>query len=404
MTERLQKILIVDDEPEILDLCSAALFSGGTYEIRTAVNATEGMHIAEEFMPDLIVTDLAMPGEHGIAFSARIKAHPTLSSAAIMILTGSSSIESTIAGLENGADDYVTKPFSTSEFIARAQALLRNTMLRQQLKDDHAELERLLGLLNQSFTGIVSLITHIIGLRVPNATARAHSAASFARWIGARVELDDQKMKDLEIASLIHEVGKISLSDDLLAKKPSELTTEEQEKVNQFPLFGQLLVGSIPQLERVASVLRHQLENFDGTGFPDKLRGDQIPLSSRILRSVNLMESIVCSMDITTEQLVGKVREAQGRILEPHIVQLLAEYLLVQENPAWREGKRAVGIEHLEQGMILALDLCTGSGMKLLPRDSRLTESNIKRIQSLHYTDPIINEIYIYDTAPQVPA
>jgi response regulator RpfG family c-di-GMP phosphodiesterase len=402
MTERPQKILIVDDEPEICELCSAALAAAGVYEVRTASNAEEALRAAEQFHPTVIVTDLTMPGENGLAFSARIKAHPVLSSASVMILTGSSSIESTIAGLESGADDYVTKPFSTSEFVARVRALLRNAMLRQQLKEDHAELERLLTLQHQSFAGIVSLITHIIGLRVPNATARAHSAASFARWIGGRLELGDQAIKDLEIASLIHEVGKISLSDSLLVKKSSELTAEEREKVHQFPIFGQLLVGSIPQLERVASILRHQLENFDGTGFPDKMREEQIPLSSRILRAVNLMESITSTMDVTTDQLVEKVREAQGRALDPQIVQLLAEYLHVHENPAWREGKKAVGIEHLEQGMVLALDLCTGSGMKLLPRNSRLTESNIKRIQTLHYTDPIINEIYIYETA--VPA
>jgi putative two-component system response regulator len=400
--EKPHKILIVDDEREVLDLCVAALSSAGSYVIRTATSAREAMHIAGEFHPALIVSDYYMPQVNGFEFCAWVKAHPDLSDTLFMILTGASDTEHKIRGLDTGADEYVTKPFSTGEFISRINALLRTATLQQQLRDEHAELVRLLALLNENFRGIVSLITHIIGLRVPNATARAQSAADFARWIGERLGFDGSHREHLEIAALIHEVGKIGLPDQVLAKKPAECTPQEREKVDQFPLFGQLLVGSVPQMEPVAGFLRHQLENFDGTGWPDKLRREQIPLISRILRAINLMEFLTRNADLAGEELIERIRSVQGTVLDPHIVQLLVEYLQVRESPSWREGKRQVSVEHLAKGMVLAIDLCTGSGMKLLPRDSTLTDSNIHRIQTLHETDPIINEIYVYESA--IPA
>jgi len=397
-----QKILIVDDEPEVLDLCVAALSSGGSYSIRTACSAREALHIAEEFRPSLIVSDYYMPHMNGFELCASVKGHPDLSDTPFMILTGASDTENKIRGLDTGADEYVTKPFSTGEFIARVNALLRTSALQQQLKDKHTELVRLLALLSQNFRGIVDLITHIIGLRVPNATARAQTAAEFARWIGERLGVDGRHRENLEIAALIHEVGKIGLPDQILAKKSSDLTPQEREKMDQFPLFGQLLVGSVPQLESVAGFLRHQLENFDGTGSPDKLRREQIPLISRILRAINLMELLTGGVDPDGEELIDHIRSAQGTLLDPHIVQLLAEYLQIRESPSWHEGKKQVSVEQLEKGMVLAIDLCTGSGMKLLPRNSALTESNIRRIMTLHETDPVINEIYVYESV--IPA
>ncbi|MDH3252225.1 MAG: response regulator [Ignavibacteria bacterium] len=399
--EKTQKILIVDDEHEVLDLCVAALSSAGTYTIRTATHPQEAMRIAEEFRPALVVSDYYMPEMNGFELCAWVKAHPELSDTLFMVLTGAAETQHKIRGLDTGADEYMTKPFSTAEFISRVNALLRTATLQQQLKDEHAELVRLLALLNQSFRGIVTLITHIIGLRVPNATARAQSAADFARWIGDRLGINGRHRENLEIAALIHEVGKIGMPDEILMKRPSDLTPQERDRMDQFPLFGQLLVGSVPQLESVAGFLRHQLENFDGTGSPDKLRKEQIPLISRILRAINLVQSLTGSAELSADELVQRIRSTQGTLLDPHIVQLLVEYLQVSQSPSWHEGKKQVGVEQLEKGMVLAIDLCTGSGMKLLPRNSTLTESNIRRILTLHQTDPIINEIYVYE-APQV--
>jgi cyclic di-GMP phosphodiesterase len=396
--EKTQKILIVDDEHEVLDLCVAALSSAGSYEIRTATDVHEAMRIAEEFRPALIVSDYYMPQMNGFELCTWVKVHPELSDTLFMVLTGASETGHMIRGLDTGADEYVTKPFSTGELISRVNALLRTATLQQQLKDEHAELVRLLALLNQNFRGIVGLITHIIGLRVPNATARAQSAADFARWIAERLGITGRHRENLEISALIHEVGKIGLPDEILVKKSSDLTPQERDRMDQFPLFGQLLVGSVPQLESVAGFLRHQLENFDGTGSPDKLRKEQIPLISRILRAINLMEMLTGSAEFDTDELIHRIRSTQGTLLDPHIVQLLIEYLQVSQSPSWHEGKRQVGVEQLEKGMVLAIDLCTGSGMKLLPRNSTLTESNIRRILTLHLTDPIINEIYVYES------
>jgi len=394
------KILVVDDDPNTLELCTASLEASGAYRVLTATNAPDGMRIAEEHRPLLIISDYYMPVEDGFQFCRKIKSHPVLRDTMFMVLTGATETEHKVRGLDIGADDYVTKPFKPVELASRARALLRIAHLQTQLKEENAELEALHEILHQSFTGVINLLTHIIGLRVPNATARAQRASQAGQWLGRRLGMDGEALKNLDIAVLVHEVGKISLRDDLLRKRPDELTPMERETISQFPLFGQLLVGCVPQLEVVGTYLRHQLENYDGTGFPDRLRREQIPLASRILRAVNLIEDAGTVPNRTTEEFVGLVCDAQGTILDPHVVQLIVEYMQINDNPSWLEGKYQVPVDQLKEGMVLAMDLCTGSGMKLLPKNSTLSQSNVRRILALHKFDPIINEIYVYENTP----
>ena len=393
------KILVVDDEVQSLETCGAMLANAG-YQVLKATSAGEGIAVAEQEIPSLIISDYYMPNVDGIEFCREIKDHTVLRDTMFMLLTGATETENRIRGLDGGADDYVAKPIEPRELLSRVRALLRITVLQEELKRDNAELEKLHTVLQNSFSGVVTLLTHIIGIRVPNATARAQRAATVGQWIGRRLGIKEDELKQLEISALLHEVGKISLPDAILRTKREELSQADEEAFSQFPLFSQLLVGSVPQLEPIALALRHQMENYDGTGIPDRLRKVHIPLSSRILRATNLLEDATARADCTTADLVGLVDRARGTILDPHIVQLLLEYLEVRENPSWNEGKEQVLVNDLGEGMVLAMDLCTGSGMKLLPKKSTLTQSNITRILALHKVDPIINEIYVYTTAP----
>lgn len=139
------------------------------------------------------------------------------------------------------------------------------------------------------------------------------------------------------------------------------------------------------------------MENYDGSGYPDHLAKDQIPIQSRILRAINLVELEGMRRTPSVEAIVAVLNRSKSSVLDPHIVQLAVEYLEVIENPAWRDGKRQVSVHELRVGMVIAHDLTTGSGTKLLADKSKISVSILERILAHHQYDPILNNIYVYD-------
>jgi putative two-component system response regulator len=391
------KILIVDDDPTSIEMVVLSLSVKPGYRLFRASNAADGMSIAEEERPSLIISDRHMPDEDGVAFCRRIRASKELSDTMFMLLTGASEAEHKMSGLDAGADDYLTKPIDPGVLASKVKALLRVRTLQDELKREKNELERLNQVLNSSLEGVVTLLVNIIGLRVPDANGRAQRACVLSRWVGERMGLDGPAMGFLDLAARLFEIGKIVMPDELLKKQRKDLTADEMETLRQFPVFGQMLVASTPDLKGIEKIIRHQLENYDGTGMPDRLMREEIPAGSRILRVVNYISEIDDDGPLDTKEKIAALHGAQGTILDPRIVQLAEEYLRVAASPSWLEGKKEIALSELEEGMMIAADLATGSGMKLLPKDTRLTDTHVKRIFSHHRTDPIITRVYIYN-------
>ncbi|HTY01226.1 MAG TPA: HD domain-containing phosphohydrolase [Bacteroidota bacterium] len=389
-------ILAVDDDPASLLVLANVLQMDGAFRVVTATNVADAMVVAERHSPDLIITDRYMPGRDGFDFCSWVKSHPVLSASMVMLLTASAEVESIVKGLDLGADDYITKPFNPEELHSRVRALLRIKRLGDQLKNDKDRLEELNAALHESLGGIMHLITHIIELRVPDAFPRSERACTLARWLGEKLELEKESLTALVLAARIHEIGKIVMPDDVLGHGVVQLSGEQKETLMQFPTYGHMLVSRIPQLGHVASLIKHQLENFDGTGSPDHLRGKQIPLGARILRMVNVLEQM--PINATPVQISEELDHLRGTTLDPFVVQGTIEYITTLSDPAWMQGKKQVAIGSIEEGMVTAADICTAKGIKLLPRDTKLTQSHINWIQTHHQKDPVLSGIYVYFT------
>ncbi len=397
--EKAVKILVVDDDRTALALVDIALGGEPGYRLFQATDTKEGMRIAEQERPSLIISDRQMPNEDGLGFCKRVRNHPMLSDTMFILLTASSESAHKVSGLDAGADDYLTKPIDPEVLASKVKALLRIKSLQDELRSETAELERLNQALNSSLDGVVALLMNIVGLRVPNANGRALWACNFARWIGVRVGMDAPELGSLDLAARLHEIGKIVMPDDLLKKPRKELGQEELETLKHFPVFGQMLVGSIRELKGIEKVLRHQLENYDGSGLPDRLMREEIPIGSRILRVVNHLTELESGQPLDADLKIAALHAVKGTMLDPRILQLAEEYLRVVSQPSWLAGKREIPLSELKEGMKIAADITTGSGMKLLPKDLRLTQLQIDRILSHHRTDPIITNVYIYEAS-----
>jgi response regulator RpfG family c-di-GMP phosphodiesterase len=389
-------ILVVEDDPVQLKIAVAVLQAPQLYEVLEAANVAAATEILESQHPDLIISDNYMDGATGIEFCQTVKGSALWKKTMFMLLTAEKDILHKIQALDLGADDYVNKPYHPDEFLSRVRGLLRIKMLQDTLEKEGAELRHTNEALNQNFEGMINLLTTLIALRIPNAAGRGADAARLCRWMAERLNVDAEKMVLIDLAARFHEIGKITLADGILQLRPDQLSIEHKRRVVESTLFAEKLMLGIQQFHAVAKWLRHQMENFDGTGYPDKLRCEEISIEARLLRAVNYVEEIPPEVLSNAEALAEALKRARNTILDPRIAQLIGEYIFVNTNAAWMKGKRQITVFELKEGMKLAADLSTGSGKKLLPKETQISESVLERIYSQHHYDPIISGIYIY--------
>lgn len=389
-------ILLVDDDPIAANMTSAAITMEMDFHVVTAPNLTEAKQMAELYTPALFVVDLFLGEESGFDLVTWIRAHNLLHDAVIMMLTGAAEPQLKLKGYESGVDDYILKPFQPPEFLSRIRALMRIKGMQEELKAERAALARVNAVLGENLDAITTLLLNIVSLRVPDAAARSQRAATFARWLCTRLEIAEEAARTIVMAARMHEIGKVVVGDGVLTKERSQWTADDREAMSQFPIFGHMIVGNVEQLKEVGHLLRHQSENYDGTGIPDKLYKDRTPFGSRVLRVINGIETAFPSGLSDLPAVKQHLEEGRGTKYDPRLVQLAVEFLTTVVDPAWMVGKKEVMINALQPGMKLAADIVTSNGAKLLPAGTVLTEVIVERILGRHSQDPIITRAYVY--------
>jgi len=395
--ERKPTILVIEDDRAQLQMIAALLQDENKYTVLTAENVKAARRLLENQTIDLIISDNYMEGETGYEFCKSVKQNKETQSIMFMLLTAEQRVDYKVKALDHGADDFISKPYNPEEFLSRVGVLLRLKKLQDDLAHESIELRSANETLNANFEGVINLLTKLIAFRIPNAAGRGGEAARMCRWMAERFGKEQDDLVLIDLVARVHEIGKITIPDEILQRQPYELTPEQKHRVIESTLFGEMLVSGIPQFTVLAQWLRHQMENFDGSGYPDKLLGEEIPLESRLLRGVNFIEELPPAILRDSSAMQEILQKARNTILDPRVAQLLQEYLLLSFYPSWIQGKKQIGVNDLREGMVLAADLATGSGKKLLPKDAKITSTILERIFSQHHFDPIIGGIYIYD-------
>jgi putative two-component system response regulator len=391
-------IVLVEDEPMELLQLTQTLQQNDAYEIHRALNAGEAVELCDRVGPDIIISDYNMPGESGFDLCQRIKKHPVHRRAFFILLTGMQEVDKIVEGLNIGADDYLTKPYHQEELRSRVNAFVRIKKLQDTIDEDNILLERLNHNLEESFRGVVALLCDLMELRVPNSSVRNQRAREIMGWISEKLSMPENQLEILRYAALLHEIGKISMPDTLIQKKYSDLSEEERMELSNYPIRGQLLMRDIPVLQPVALILRHQLENYDGTGYPDRLHRDEIPLGSRILRVITDIEAAFQKPTAALPQIEEELLTKKGILYDPQILILALDFLHTREHNFIAESITQVTVTDLQTGMILSRDLYTSSGKKLLAKETALTDKIIGNIQAHHQKDPILVGVYVYSS------
>lgn len=281
------KALVVDDDETVRLVVSTFLETHG-HSVTHVKNGQEAMMIARLGWPDVIITDVIMPVMDGFELVARLKADPATAPIPVIVMTSLGDKSARQRALDAGAEDFVTKPVDESELVARIGNYLRLRDYCNGIKDAKRSLERELrqrtgALLGANLEAIFTLC-RAMEYRDSGTGAHLHRISLYSRVLASACNMDAQFIDCLTQATPMHDIGKIGIPDAILLK-PGPLTPEEWAVMRSHSEMGAKLLGGggSPYLVMGAEIALRHHENWDGSGYPGGLRGEEIPLSARIM-------------------------------------------------------------------------------------------------------------------------
>ena len=270
-----EKILIVDDESGARAALEFLLRREG-FEVRDAADGPSAIQECATFRPDLILLDIMMPGMDGFEVCRHIKATPETRLTPVVLITGLTATEDRIMGINAGADDFLSKPIDLNELLARTRSLLRLKQYTDELENAEA---------------VLFSLAHSIEARDPYTHGHCERLAEMSARMGERLGVPEEQIKALRRAGVVHDIGKVAVPDSILLK-PGPLTADETKVMQKHPVVGERICAPLKTFRLVLPIIRHHHEKHDGTGYPDGLSGEEIPLTARILQLSDVYDAL----------------------------------------------------------------------------------------------------------------
>lgn len=223
-----------------------------------------------------VLLDVLMPGMNGFEVCKRIKATPETRLTPVVLITGLTDSENRIRGINAGADDFLSKPIDYNELLARTRSLLR-------LKEYTDELE--------NAESVLFSLAYSIEARDPYTRGHCERLAQVSARLAERIHLSEDQIRALRRAGIVHDIGKVVVPDAILLK-PGPLSDEEIAIMRRHPVVGEKICEPLRTFGAVLPIIRHHHERFDGSGYPDGLRGDAIPLTARVLQLADVYDAL----------------------------------------------------------------------------------------------------------------
>jgi len=323
-------LLVIDDNPEILKLMKILL--SDEYDLLLCTSAEEGLSMLKQELPDLVLCDVQMPGMDGLTFANKIKGDKSTKHIPIIMVTARAGSEMLSQGIKAGADDYISKPFDSVELKARIQSLLRIRDVEAELALANLNLsKRASDLVERQHSLYLSTVKSLASaIDAKDEYTRHHSTrvTEFTLKIAKSMELSGRELEDLELAALLHDIGKIAVPGRIL-NKPGKLTDEEFASIKEHPARGQIILEPVKELNDVGKVVRSHHEKYDGTGYPDGLKGSEIPLGSRIMGIADAFDSITSDRPYrraaSHRRAVKEIIRCSGSQFDPEVVEHFLE-------------------------------------------------------------------------------
>ena len=289
------KILAVDDTPASLKLLTE-LLKAEDYEVRSAINGELALHSAFKNPPELVLLDIRMPEMDGFEVCRRLKEQPETSDIPVIFVSALTETDEKVRGFELGAVDFVTKPFQREELLARVRTHLKvvrlSNHLEELVEERTHELRESKNKLRTSLLDFVTAIATTVEMRDPYTAGHQRRVASLATAIAAEMHLAEDRVEGLNLASLVHDIGKIRVPAEILSK-PGRLNDLEFGLIKQHPMTGYEILKGIDFPWPIASAVLQHHERLDGSGYPYGLTDSDILLETRILSVADVVEAMI---------------------------------------------------------------------------------------------------------------
>lgn len=418
------RILFVDDEENILRALKR-LFMDENYEVYTASSGSSGLNILEnEKNIGLIVSDQRMPEMQGSEFLARSR--EIVPDAVRILLTGYSDITAAVDAINRGgAARYISKPWKDEELIQTVKDCMQRYFLVQEnkrlqeiikkknaelkkwndelqgyvqeqtmeLQDKYNEVKKLNVKLRENYKDTVSAFSGLLEMRDKSMRSHSRNVAKIAGQAAKLMERSPDEIEMIIVSALLHDVGKIGIPDVMLMRDYAEMDPGGKAEYEKHPVMGQEAIDVMGDLHRHGIIIRHHHERYDGKGFPDQLKGNDIPIGSRIIAIADFIDKNVRKHqgDSGVGLVLEQVHAMTGKMFDPRIVPLIdapvkALYKKILSKADYVE--RELPPSKIHVGMILARDVISGTGLLLLSKGTQLNGANIEVLIRYYEIDP----------------
>jgi putative two-component system response regulator len=322
------RILVVDDAPTNLVILAQTL-AQNNYRIIEADCGEAALRQVSNDLPDLILLDIMMPDIDGIEVCRRLKKDPRTANIPVIFLTGADDTENLMAAFAAGGVDYLTKPFRTAELLSRVRTHIDINFLRGHLESEVArrtqELSDAMHKLERANIEILNRLTLAAELKDEETANHLKRMSFYSVILGTAIGMPEEKLKMLSLASTMHDVGKIGIPDSILLK-PGKLTVEEFEIMKTHPKIGEQLLSGLESdhVQMAASIAISHHEKFDGSGYPNGLAGEAIPLEGRIVAIADVFDALTSARPYKEawpiDKAVQHIKDGSGKHFDPQLV------------------------------------------------------------------------------------
>jgi cyclic di-GMP phosphodiesterase len=423
VTDSKKKLLFVDDDPAMVKVVGKILGNAlrpELIEFHEAESGEKGLEIASELQPDIVICDINLPGMNGFEFCHKIR-QSGLHATVILMSAYDENEDYAIEAKAVGADAFLIKPIKKGEllfvvnFILRIEHLnetvlgknhelqedqrrlndnLKDIMrMNSKLESQNTQISSMNKELAERFDSTVGLLTNIIELNQSQHRGHSERVAEIAVFIAQNMGMSQDSIESLRTAARLHELGIVSLPRDETVEEA--LDEGKSRPVTSHPMVAEMLLKGFAGFESVAELIRHMHENVDGSGKPDGLVGEQIPLGSRILSAASFYDHyMVAHPDSSILEVIKKVEQANSTWFDENVVSFLSGYALSQSQSS-DEKTLSCSVFALNEGMVLASDIYSESGINLLRKGTVLDRDMVNKILKFNNVDPIAGQVQV---------
>lgn len=328
-----KRILVVDDEGQICRLLAHRLMKEGYFCI-TAHTGREALNDFYEEKFSLIITDIHMPDMDGMELLKKVKSkQPNMM---VIIMTALPEINMAVEAMRLGAYDFIIKPVDLDLLVFSVKKALEKKRLEEELEAYHENLEKLveertaqlqqaLLILKGTHFDSIKVLAGAIDAKDPYTRGHSDRVRKISVRIGMKLGLSEKDLESLQYGALLHDIGKIGISDEVLQKK-GLLDSHQYKHIQEHPLIGVKIVEGVDFFKDKISMIRNHHERFDGRGYPDGLIGEVIPLEARIIAVADAFDAMTSLRPhrraLPLEEVFAELEKGKGKQFDPHILEI----------------------------------------------------------------------------------